>query len=422
MFATISQIFNSKNKDLRKRILYTFVALFIFKLGTTIVVPGIDKNALGINNLGFLELINAMGGRAMERFSIFSLGVMPYITASIIIQLLQMDIVPYLAELGKEGHTGRVKINTITRYLGIALAFIQGYMFAFTFVKGASVGTYMQFAVVLTAGTAFLLWLGDQITTKGFGNGISLLIMAGIIASMPGMFLSAWSGFVTSGSTGFSALGVFTFILFVLVYFAIVLGVVFEQLAERRIPIQYSNKSTSALGKQNYIPFKLNSAGVVPVIFASAIISIPGVIAQFASNTGFTSFVKNWVTMTSVPGFLMYILLIVVFSYFYTFLQLKPKDLAEDLQKNGGYIPAVRPGKETIDYITSVLNKITIVGSLFLAFIAGLPIIFGLFSKLSTSVTVGGTSLLIVVGVALESYKQLESRLVSRNYSRGRRK
>lgn len=422
MFATIKQIFNPKNRDLQKRILFTFAALFIFKLGVTIVVPGIDKNALGTNNLGFLELINAMGGRAMEKFSIFSLGVMPYITASIVIQLLEMDIVPYLAELSKQGHSGRVKINTITRYLGITLAFIQGYMFSFAFIKGASVGTYMQFAIVLTAGTAFLLWLGDQITSKGFGNGISLLIMAGIIASMPGMFMNAWTGFVTAGSSGGSVLGVITFILFVLVYFAIILGVVFEQLAERRIPIQYANKSTSTLGKQNYIPFKLNSAGVVPVIFASALVSIPGVIAQFVNNAHYTSFVKNWMSMTSTTGFIAYVLLIVAFAYFYTFLQLKPKDLAEDLQKNGGYIPAVRPGKDTVDYINYVLNRITIVGALFLAFLAGMPVIFGLFSKLTTSVTIGGTSLLIVVGVALESYKQLESRLASRSYTRGRRK
>ncbi len=421
MFATIKQIFNPKNKDLQKRILFTFAALFIFKLGVTIVVPGIDKNALGTNNLGFLELINAMGGRAMEKFSIFSLGVMPYITASIVIQLLQMDIIPYLAELNKQGHTGRVKLNKITRYLGIGLAFIQGYMFSFAFIKGGDVWTYMQFAIVLTAGTAFLLWLGDQITAKGFGNGISLLIMAGIIASMPGMFMAAWTGFVKAGSTSGTIIGVITFALFVLVYFAIVLGVVFEQLAERRIPIQYSNRSTSTLGKQNYIPFKLNSAGVIPVIFASAIISIPGIIAQFAKNAGMSSFVTKYLTMSSVSGFILYIVFIIAFAYFYTFLQLKPKEMAEDLQKNGGYIPGVRPGVETINFINSTLNKITIVGALFLAFIAGLPVVFGLFSKLSATVTIGGTGLLIVVGVALESYKQLESRLISRSYTRGRR-
>lgn len=419
MFATIKQIFNPKNKDLQKRILFTFGALFIFKLGLAIVVPGIDKNALGTGNLGFLELINIMGGGAMERFSIFSLGVMPYITASIIVQLLEMDIIPYFSELSKQGHTGRTKLNSITRYLGIALAFVQGYMFSFAYVQGGNVWTYMQFSVVLTAGTAFLLWLGDQITAKGFGNGISMLIMAGIIANMPSMFMSAWSGLVSNAS---DIVGILVFILYVAMYFAVVIGVLYVQLTERRIPIQYANKSNSVLGKQNYIPFKLNSAGVVPVIFASSIISIPALIAQFIKNDGLSDFVTKWLSMNTVTGFIIYVLFIVIFSYFYTFLQLKPKDLSEDLQKNGGFVPAVRPGKETVDYLTYVLNRITIVGAIFLAFLAGLPIIFGLFSTLPASVTIGGTSLLIVVGVALESYKQLESRLVSTSYVKGRRR
>jgi preprotein translocase subunit SecY len=419
MFATLKQIFNPKNKELQKRILFTFGALFVFKLGLTIIVPGIDKNALGIGRLGFLELINAMGGGAMENFSIFSLGVMPYITASIIVQLLEMDIVPYFSELSKQGHSGRTKLNAITRYLGIALAFVQGYMFSFAYVEGADVWTYMQFSVVLTAGTAFLLWLGDQITAKGIGNGISMLIMAGIIANMPTMFMNAWTG-LAGGTDSF--VGILTFVLYILMYFAVVLGVLYVQLSERRIPIQYANKSSAVLGKQNYIPFKLNSAGVIPVIFASSIISIPAIIAQFAKNDGLTSFIDRWLSMTTGTGFILYVVFIVLFSYFYTFLQLKPKELAENLQKNGGFIPAVRPGKETIDYINYVLNRITIVGAVFLAILAGLPIIFGLFSNLPSSVTIGGTSLLIVVGVALETYKQLEGRLVSSTYTRGRRR
>jgi preprotein translocase subunit SecY len=418
MFATIKQIFNPKNKDLQKRILFTFGALFVFKLGLAIVVPGIDKDALGTKSLGFLQLVNVMSGGAMERFSIFSLGVMPYITASIIMQLLEMDIVPYFAELKKQGHTGRTKLNSITRYMGIALAFIQGYMFSFAYVKGADVWTYMQFSIVLTAGTAFLLWLGDQITTKGFGNGISMIIMAGIIATLPSMFVEAWGGLVGDNLV----IGIITFIVYVAMYFAIILGVLYVQLSERRIPIQYANKSSAVLGKQNYIPFKLNSAGVVPVIFASSIIAIPALIAQFAGNTGFNNFVQKWLAMNTGTGFVIYVLFIIIFSYFYTFLQLKPKDLSEDLQKNGGFIPAVRPGKETVDYINYVLNRITIVGAFFLAFLAGLPIVFGLFSTLPTSVTIGGTSLLIVVGVALESYKQLEGRLVSSTYVKGRRR
>ncbi|MCI9233138.1 MAG: preprotein translocase subunit SecY [Bacilli bacterium] len=423
MFATMKQIFNPKNKDLRKRIYFTFFCLFIFKLGTTIIVPGVNSSAFDAGKLGFLELINAMGGGAMEKFSIFSLGVMPYITASIVIQLLQMDIVPYLAELSKQGGTGRTKLNQITRVVGIALAFFQGYLFSFSVIKGGTPIDYMEFALILTAGTAFLLWLGDQITAKGIGNGISLIIMAGIIASLPTMFVSAWQSLIVTTSTQALTLGIVKFILLVIVYLAIVIGVVFEQSAERRVPIQYANRSVNSVGAKNsYIPFKLNSAGVVPVIFASALLSIPAIIAQFVKKDGFTLFVNKWLTMSSGTGLILYILLIIGFAYFYTYLQLKPKELAENLNKNGGFIPGVRPGVDTEKYVSGVLNKITIVGAIFLAFIAGLPLVFGSISSLPTSVQLGGTGLLIVVGVALETYKQMESQLISRGYKRGRRR
>ena len=424
MFARFKQLFNPKNKDLRKRILFTFVVLFIFKLGTTIVVPGIDKESLGTNNLGFLELINAMGGGALEQFSIFALGVMPYITASIVVQLLQMDIIPYFAELSKQGGPGRTKLNQITRYLGIALAFIQGYMYSFAFVKGGTPIEYMMFALILTAGTSLLLWLGDQITAKGIGNGISLIIMAGIIATMPNMFIQAWDGMIPDGATTQQlAFCITKFVLFVIMYIAIILGVVFVETSERRIPIQYANKSTSSkLAKQNYIPFKLNSAGVIPVIFASAIISIPGMIASALKNDGFTLFVNKWLTMTTPTGFIIYVLCIFAFAYFYTFLQLKPKELAENLNQNGGFIPGVRPGDETVNYVSKVLKRITTVGALSLVIIAAIPIIFGAISSLPSSVRVGGTSLLIVVGVALETYKQLDSELITRSHTRGRRR
>ena len=244
MFATIKQIFNPKNKDLQKRILFTFAALFIFKLGTAIVVPGVDQASLGTKNMGFLELLDVMGGGALSNFSIFALGVSPYITASIIIQLLEMDIVPYLAELSKQGGTGRTKLNQITRVTGIILAFIQGYMFSFTYLGGGSVMDYMQFALVLTAGTCFVLWLGDQITAKGIGNGISILIMAGIISSMPTMFKTAFTGFI--GNSG-NITGIIMFALYVIVYLAIIIGIIFEQSAERRIAVQYSTKTVSSV-------------------------------------------------------------------------------------------------------------------------------------------------------------------------------
>lgn len=421
MFSLFKQIFNPKNKDIRSKIVFTLIALFVFKIGTAIVVPGIDKNALGTEDLGFLELMNAMGGGALKNFSIFALGVMPYITASIIVQLLQMDVIPYLAELGKQGHTGRVKINQITRVLGIFLAFLQGYMMSLSFVSGASVLEYMQFAIILTAGTAFLLWLGDQITAKGIGNGISLIIMAGILASIPTMFMDAYKAMVDASTTQSMTIGILGFSLFVLGYLAVVVGIIFTQSAERRLPIQYANKSIHSMGKQSYIPFKLNSAGVIPVIFASALVSIPSLIAQFAKNDAFSVFVGKWLGLKTGTGFILYLVFIIGFAYFYTYLQLKPKELASDLSKNGGYIPGIRPGDETVSYISKILNRITIVGAAFLAFVAGLPILFGMFSSLPTSVSIGGTGLLIVVGVALETYKSIESQVMTREYNvRGR--
>ena len=384
-------------------------------------VPGIDKSQ--IQSLGFLELLNVMGGGAMERFSIFALGVGPYITASIIIQLLSMDIIPYLSELTKQGGVGRAKLNQITRVVGIILAFIQGYMYSFAYIGNGSVMDYLQFTIVLTAGTCFLLWLGDQITAKGVGNGISLIIMAGIIASMPNMFANAWSGFVDASSLQGTVLGIVLFIIYVLVYLLIVVGIIFVENAERRIPIQYANKSNSTYGgKQQYLPFRLNSAGVIPVIFASALVSIPSIIAQFINKEGFTLFINKWIVMNTPTGLILYIVLIFAFSYFYTFIQIKPKDMAENLNKNGGYIPGIRPGDETEKYLVKILKRLTVVGASCLTVIAALPVVFGMVSSLPTSVTIGGTGLLIVVGVALETYKQIESQLVSRNYTRGRRR
>ena len=415
MFAFVKQIFAPKNKEIRKRILFTLAVLFVFKLGTAIVIPGVD--VASINNLGFLELLNIMGGGALSNVSIFALGVSPYITASIIIQLLEMDIIPYLAELSKQGGTGRAKLNQITRITGIILAFVQGYMFSFTYIKGHDVMDYMLFSLVLTAGTCFVMWMADQITSKGVGNGTSMIIMAGIVASMPNMFVSAWQGFTSNGGN----LGILLFIIYVLIYFAIIIGIIYVESAERRIPIQYSNKSVSTFAKnQNYIPLKLNSASVMPVIFASALITIPGMIANFTKKQGFIDFVEKWLNMSSGTGFALYIIFILAFSYFYTFLQIKPKEMAENLNKNGGYIPGVRPGNETIDYVNKVLKNLTVVGALSLAIIAALPILFGMFTNLSGNVSLGGTGLLIVIGVCLETYKQIESQLVSHTYKKGR--
>ena len=418
MFAGLKQLFSPSNKDLRKRIYFTLMCLGLFCLGTTITIPW--ASAL-YQELGFLEIFNLMSGGGLRSFSIFALGVSPYITASIITQLLQMDIIPYFKELKEEGYTGRQKINRITRYLGIIFAFIQGYILTIVYMKGMSSLDILKTTVVMTAGTCFLLWLGDQVTTKGIGNGISLLIMAGIIQSMPSMFVTTFQSLVTSGTYS-TVLGSILFALFVIVYIFIILGVVFIQLAERRIPIQYSNRTNSAYGAQtSYLPIKLNAAGVMPVIFASTLITIPTTIVNLIGNESAINFVNNYIVYTSPTGFLLYVVLILFFGYFYTFMEMNPEEMSKNLNKNGGYIPGVRPGADTTDYISKVIGRLTIVGSIFLVIIAGLPIIFSKFSGLPSSVTIGGTGLLIVVGVAIETYKQLESSLVSRSYREGRR-
>ena len=420
MFKSMKQLFTPTNKDLRHRIYFTLGALLIFILGISIRVPGTQDLT---SNLGFLELINTMGGGALKNFSIFALGVMPYITASIIMQLLQMDVIPYFSELSKQGPTGRQKLNQITRYMGIIFAFIEGYAFAFAFIgKTGTPMEYLYISIVLTAGTSFLLWLGDQITQKGIGNGMSLIIMAGIIATLPQMFIDAFKSLIVfEGTAQVITLGIIKFLIFVIIYFAIVIGVIFIQESERRIPIQYANKSTNAFGSaaQSFMPIRINSAGVIPVIFASSLLSIPSIIAQVVKNEGFAVFVQKYLTYTTPVGFLIYIIFIFFFAYFYTFVQLKPEEFAKNLQENGGYIPGIRPGDETKKHITKVLSRLTVLGASFLVVIAGLPILFSKFTSLPTSVSIGGTGLLIVVGVALETYKQLEGSILTRSYKRG---
>ena len=413
----LKQLFKPTNRDLLKRIGFTLVALAIFIIGTTIQVPGTDSIT---SNLGFLELVNTMGGGALQNFSIFALGVMPYITATIVMQLLG-ELIPYFQELNKQGHVGRQKINTYSRYMGILFAFIQGYAFSFMFLgRTASASEYLYISVVLTAGTAFLLWLGDQITRKGIGNGLSLIIMAGIIATLPGMFIDAFQGLVVfDGTAQQITLGVVKFILFAIIYFAIIVGVIFVQMAERKVPIQYANKSTAYGGNSSYVPIKVNTAGVVPVIFASSLMAIPGIIAGLINNESFSLFVSNYLTYTTPVGFIIYVIFIFLFGFVYTYMIFKPEDFAKNLQESGGYIPGIRPGNETKTYLSKVLTRITCLGSVFLAIIVALPIIFSNVTSLPTSVSIGGTGLLIVVGVALETYKQIEGSLLSRNYKKG---
>lgn len=419
MFRGFSQIFNKANKDLRKRIYITLFCLGLFALGSSVTIPWATQI---YQDLGFLEIFNIMSGGGLRSFSIFALGVSPYITASIITQLLQMDIVPYFKDLKDQGYTGRQKINKINRYMGIIIGFFQAYVLCIAYMGSASVFVQLKTALVMTAGTAYCLWMGDQITNKGIGNGQSMLIMAGIILSMPSIFTGAYYGFVTSG-TYEPALGIFFFSLFILVYILIIVGIIWIQLAERRIPIQYANKSTSAYGAQNsFLPIKLNSAGVMPVIFASILTTIPATIVALTKNQNAIDFVNKYIVYNSPTGFILYIILILFFGYFYTFMVMNPDEMSKNLNERGGYIPGIRPGEDTSKYISNSMGKLTLVGSIFLVILAAIPIIFSLIFGLSSQVTIGGTGMLIVVGVAIETYKQMESSLVSRSYTAKRKR
>lgn len=418
MFRGFSQIFNKANKDLRKRIYITLFCLGLFALGSSVTIPLAPQI---YQDLGFLEIFNIMSGGGLRSFSIFALGVSPYITASIITQLLQMDIVPYFKDLKDQGYTGRQKINKINRYMGIIIGFFQAYVLCIAYMGSASVFVQLKTALVMTAGTAFCLWMGDQITNKGIGNGQSMLIMAGIILSMPSIFTGAYYGFITSG-TYEPALGIFFFSLFILVYILIIVGIIWIQLAERRIPIQYANKSTSAYGAQNsFLPIKLNSAGVMPVIFASILTTIPATIVALTKQNAI-DFVNKYIVYNSPTGFILYIILILFFGYFYTFMVMNPDEMSKNLNERGGYIPGIRPGEDTSKYISNSMGKLTLVGSIFLVILAAIPIIFSLIFGLSSQVTIGGTGMLIVVGVAIETYKQMESSLVSRSYTAKRKR
>ena len=419
MFKGLKGLFSKSNKDLRKKIYFTLMCLGIFCLGTGITIPW--ASAL-YQELGFLEIFNIMSGGGLSNFSIFALGVSPYITASIITEILQMDIIPYFKDLKEEGYTGRQKINQITRYLGIAIAFLQAYALTAFYMKGLTAVEILKTTLVMVAGTSFCMWMGDQITNKGIGNGQSMLIMAGIIQSMPGIFKSAFNAFITAGTYN-TVLGIFLFILFVLIYIIVIVGIIWVQLAERRIPIQYSNRTNAAYGAQtNYLPLKINSASVIPVIFASIVTTIPSTIVTLIGKESAINFVNKYIYFTSNTGFILYLVLIIFFGYFYTFLIMNPDEMSKNLNERGGYIPGIRPGKDTTEYISKSLSRLTMVGSLFLVILAALPILMSKFTSLPSNVTVGGTGILIVVGVAIETYKQLESSLVSRSYTAKRKR
>lgn len=410
-----------KSKEIRKKILFTLVILFIFRLGSAIPAPGINDTVITLSANSLLTMMSLLGGGSIEQMSIFSLGVGPYITASIIVQLLSMDIIPALSEMAKSGKKGRQQMDRITRYVGVVLALVQGYFIVqllqsqYNIVENPGFVSYLYISIIFTAGTMFLLWLADEITTKGIGNGVSVIIFAGIVADMPNNFQLVYQTFVGENAT--SNLGVPGFIIYCLMFVAIIVLVVLMQTAERRIPIQQStsHRLNKSKGDLNHLPLKINSASVIPVIFASALIQAPQIIASWV-NTDAYNFLSKLFDFTNPLFLVFYALLIILFTFFYTNLTVDPGKMADDLGKQGQYIPGVRPGSETKDYVSKVLNRITCLGAILLTFIALLPYVISNLTGLSQRAALGGTGIIIVVGVAMDTIKELKGQLTKKQY------
>lgn len=420
MLKTIAQAW--KIPDIRKKIVFTLLMLLIFRIGSNIPVPGIDRDVLSqvfSGNTGLFGLFDLFSGGAFSNFTIFALSITPYVTASIILQLLTIAV-PSLEALAKEGTEGKKKIAQYTRYLTVVLAFVQAI--------GLSVGLFRQAIVsqdffsitvivlTLSAGTAFLMWLGEQINENGIGNGISMIIMAGIVSRIPSAFHQTYVK-LTAGE-----IGIVTVILFCIFALVVIVGIIMVQQGQRRIPVQYAKRVVGRKmygGQSTHIPMRVNQAGVIPVIFALSLLQFPLTITYFVKTGAFSEFVKTWFsTQGNLWGVLIYcvlnVILIMFFTFFYTAIVFNPLEVANNMKANGGFIPGIRPGKSTIEYLNKVMTRITFVGAVFLAFVAILPTIISHNTELNMSF--GGTSLLIVVGVAIDTMKQLESQMVMRNY------
>ena len=418
-----------KVRLVRNKILFTIFILFVFRVGTHITVPGINAKSLeALSNVPFLNMLSLVSGNAMRNFSVFALGVSPYITASIIVQLLQKDILPKFVEWGKEGEVGRRKLNQATRYISLGLAFVQsiGITAGFNALSGVQLTNmplnwqmYLLIGSILTTGSVIVTWLGEQITEKGYGNGTSMIIFAGIISSLPGTFHEIYiDRFVNIESSRLGESAIFVAILVVLILL-VVYFTTFVQQAEYKLPIQYTKRAQGA-PSSSYLPLKLNPAGVIPVIFAGSITAVPtSLIQYFASqnqSAGWLLTVQEYFDYSTVKGMLVYAGLIIVFTFFYTFVQVNPEKTAESLQKSAAYIHGVRPGNVTEQYLSKLLTRLATVGALFLSFVALLPIIAQNLFGLSSNIAILGTSLIIVISTSIEGIKQLEGYLLKRKY------
>ena len=415
-----------KIEDLRARILYTLGILLIYRLGSFVTLPGIDPNQLG--NLskqtsgGVLSLLNMFSGGAFAHASVFALGIMPYISASIVIQLLTIAV-PYFQRMQREGESGRRKINQFTRYLTVGILLLQApgyvanlhsqvppsaFLLGFGFFRISSI-------LILTGGTIFVMWLGEKITDKGIGNGISLIIMIGIIARLPGSLVQEFVSRISASGGGLVA-----FLVEIVMMFVVILGCILLVQGTRKIPVQYAKRIVGNKqygGVRQYIPLKVNAAGVMPIIFAQALMFIPITIAGFAASESLTGLTATFANTTGFWYNFVYALLIIVFTYFYTAITINPTQMAEDMKKNGGFIPGVKPGRKTVEFLDEVMSRITLPGSIFLAGVAIMPA----FAKIAGvsqqfSQFYGGTTLLIMVGVVLDTLQQIESHLLMRHY------
>lgn len=417
-----------KIEDLRKRLVVTFLLILVYRVGCYVVLPGIDPNQLAamksFTSGGLMQLLDMFSGGAFSQASIFALGIMPYITASIVIQLLGM-VIPQFQKLQREGESGHMKINQYTRYLTVLILLLQApaYLFNLEYqVNSAAHGTmaltwldktYMT--VILAAGSMFIMWLGERITDKGVGNGISFIILIGIIARLPGAFIEEFMGRISSAQGGLVML-----VIEIVLLFAVILGAVLLVQGTRKVPVQYAKRIVGNKqygGARQYIPLKVNAAGVMPIIFAQAIMFIPLTLAGFGSRGEASSIVK---ALTNMEGFwynFIYFLMIVAFTYFYTAITVRPTQMSEDMKRNNGFIPGVKPGKKTADYLDSIMSRITLPGSIFLGIVAIMPA----FARIcgvthSFAQFFGGTSLLIMVGVVLDTLQQIESHLLMHHY------
>lgn len=434
MFKTLRNAF--KIADIRKRMIFTFLMLIVVRLGAAIPTPGVKRGVMESffaslsGSSGALDLFGAMTGGSLENMSIFALSITPYITSSIIMQLLTIAI-PKLEEMQKEGEDGRKKIREITRYVTIALSLIQSLAMGINFARGGSLDYNNAFGVIvtvlsLTGGSALLMWIGEQITSHGVGNGISMVLLINILSRLPQDFGSLYEKFIKNASNivtgGLAALVIIAVIVLTVIF------VVYLQDAERRIPVQYSKKVVGRKtfgGQSTHIPLKVNTAGVIPVIFASSLMGIPGMIVALLnkSPSGFWGHIlnglnsNNW-CVPSMPwysiGLLVYIVLVVLFAYFYTSITFNPIEVADNMKKQGGFIPGIRPGKPTVDYLNGILKNVIFIGAVGLVIVAVIPIVFS--GAFGANVSFGGTSLIIIVGVLLETLKQIESMMLVRHY------